>query len=499
MTVRRLGALATILFVLAGCSAAGADPTADGDGGELGATRWVLQSMSESGVLTIVPDGLYADADFRSNRVTGFGGCNDYDAVYRAAGRTLFIAVPVVTRMACPEPTGTFESTFLSLLHASRFYNVREDTLVIRGPDAAILLVFLAAPANPLLGTWVVDSYASAPNTLTAPLPDSHMTATFGLSKVVGFAGCNSYTGPYTTNGVVAAIGPLGTTAMACEEPLMTQESAFLAALQGVAAVEPRGQTLLLKDRNSGTSVILARSVTPEASASPSALASAAPSPSDTPKPTPTAAPSATPTPAPTPTPTAKPTPTAAPTATAKPTDTPAPTGTPAPTVKPPASVPPLASCNVIGPAGTPVATVKYPASWFTVATPPTLACRYFDPAAITVPSDPATLTTAVMIKADPTASYNDALTAATNPTAWNVTVNQPATVAGLPAHRIEATSTAGSEGVAAGQTRYGYLVDAGGHPFWIYTVGTVGSGPYNTNVQVVNLIASQVTITPAS
>ena len=103
------------------------------------------------------------------------------------------------------------------------------------------------------------------------------------------------------------------------------------------------------------------------------------------------------------------------------------------------------------------------------------------------------------MIKADPTASYSDALTAATNPTAWNVTVNQPATVAGLPAQRIEATSTAGSDGIAVGQTRYGYLVDAGGLPFWIYTVGTVGDATYNTNVTVVNLIASQVTIVPAS
>ena len=101
------------------------------------------------------------------------------------------------------------------------------------------------------------------------------------------------------------------------------------------------------------------------------------------------------------------------------------------------------------------------------------------------------------MIKYDATATYADALTSATNPTAWNVSVNQPATVGGLPATRLEATSTAGSDGVPVGQTRYGYLIDAGGHPVWIETIGTVGNATYNTNVQVVNLIASQVTITP--
>ena len=77
------------------------------------------------------------------------------------------------------------------------------------------------------------------------------------------------------------------------------------------------------------------------------------------------------------------------------------------------------------------------------------------------------------------------------------MSVNQPATVGGLPATRLEATSTAGSDSVPVGQTRYGYLIDAGGHPVWIETIGTVGNATYNTNVQVVNLIASQVTITP--
>src|SRR3954465_6833661 len=91
MTVmRRLGVLATLLLVVAGCTSAGPDDkTADGDGGELGASRWVLQSMTDAGALTIVPDGLYADAEFTSLRVKGFSGCNDYDAVYRNAGPEL--------------------------------------------------------------------------------------------------------------------------------------------------------------------------------------------------------------------------------------------------------------------------------------------------------------------------------------------------------------------------------------------------------------------------
>ena len=158
--------------------------------------------------------------------------------------------------------------------------------------------------------------------------------------------------------------------------------------------------------------------------------------------------------------------------------------------------MPPTATCTLTFP-GAATATIVYPADWNTVTAPPAAACRYFDPEPITVPADPSTLTTAVMIKAEPT-TYEDALAAATNPTAWNVLTNEPVTVAGLPATRIEATSTAGSPGFPAGTTRYGYLIDLGGGAAWMETVGTVGDATYTTNKSVVDLMASESTITPS-
>jgi hypothetical protein len=145
------------------------------------------------------------------------------------------------------------------------------------------------------------------------------------------------------------------------------------------------------------------------------------------------------------------------------------------------------------------IATIVYPANWFTVASPPNLACRYFSPTAITVPADPATLTTAVMIQSDPAATYQAALTAATNPTAWNVLQQQAVTVGGLPATKMEATSTAGSPGYPPGVTRYGYLIDVGGKGAWMVTSGTLGTPEYTTNQQVVDLMASKSTILTAT
>jgi heat shock protein HslJ len=493
MMIRRLFALAAIAVAVAACSSGGAgDATADGVGGELQATTWVLNSYAVAGTLTLVPDDQYADADFRAQRVRGFGGCNDYDAVYRNGGRILLVGMPIATLMSCGEAADAFQTSYITLLQQSRYYNVRNETLTIRGADLSILLVFDAAPSNPLLGSWIVESYASAPTSVTVPLTDTELTAVFRFKTVSGSSGCNTYQGGYTTNGTIAAIGPLATTQKACADDVMAQEQSFLADLQGVGRVQRQNDQLTLSDVGGHLLVALVKPSIVEPSPGPSATAAASASPSPTAKPTPTTAPTATPTAAPTPTATAAPT--------AAATATPTTSVSPAPTVVPPASLPPTASCQLVIPSSVAL-TVVYPASWFTVTAPATIACRYFDPAAITVPADPATLKTAVMIKADPATTYQDALAAATNPTNWDVLTNQPVSIGGVAATRIQATAKVATPDYAVGVTRYGYLIDAAGHPLWIETSGTVGDAAYTTNMSVVDLIVSQSKLTaqPAS
>ncbi len=494
MTGRRFLALIAVALVVAACSSANAgDETADGSGGELGATQWVLRSYDVNGTLTVVPDTQFVDANFVSSRVSGTAGCNQYDALYRAGGRTLLVGFATSTQRICDDASNALEQAYLANLAESRFYNVNGRTLTIRNGSLQVLLVFDAAPNNPLLGDWLILSYNNGSDAVTTPVPDSNPTATFGLRRLSGTTGCNAFQGDYTLNGDAVVIGPLARTQMACPDALMAQEQAIVTAFQGVGRVVYRGSQVDLKNLTGATQVTLIRPwAVPAPSASPSASASAAASASASAAPSVSASPSASPSPTPTATPTAKPTATA----TAAPTATPS-LGTPAPTVVPPQSIPPTATCQLsVTSNGTavPVATIVYPASWHTVTAPPTAACRYFDPQPITVPADPSTLTTAVMIKSDPAATYQDALAAATNPTAWNVTINKPVTVSGLQATLIEATSTAGTPGFPVGTNRYGYLIDIGGKPAWIETSGTAGSAAYQTNVSVVNLMASKST-----
>ena len=102
------------MLLVAGCSTASgaASDTADGSGGEIQANNWVLRSYDVGGSLTIVPDDLYADADFRAQRVNGFAGCNTYDAVYWASGRQLLVSMAATTLMACEDPAASFETAY---------------------------------------------------------------------------------------------------------------------------------------------------------------------------------------------------------------------------------------------------------------------------------------------------------------------------------------------------------------------------------------------------
>src|SRR4030095_14531858 len=137
MTHRRLGALAAlVLVVVAACS------PGDASGGQLEGSKWVLNAVSRGGALTVVPDTAYADAQFASRELTGFGGCNSYDALYRANGRTLLITQPRSTLMACDEATMDLEQSFLAALANSRFFTERANTLTIYDGDRNAILTF---------------------------------------------------------------------------------------------------------------------------------------------------------------------------------------------------------------------------------------------------------------------------------------------------------------------------------------------------------------------
>jgi heat shock protein HslJ len=433
MRLRPIALLIVAAALLGACSSAGSGA---GSGGTLEGTTWVLRSYDQAGELILVPEAEYADAEFGASRIRGFGGCNDYTAAYRAGGRTLLVSQSAATLAACAEESMAFEGAYLALLDSSRFYSARRDTLTIYDEIGSTVLVFDAAPRNALLGPWRVDSFTTSPGTVSAVLPDTELEVVFGIGSVGGSAGCNSFSGTYGTNGNVVRVGQLATTRKACPQEVMDQEAAFLEALQGIALIDPRADSVNLTDLDGALAVALIRPGAAAAEASPSP-GSPAPSPSSSPS--------------------ERSSETPAPTRTSTPS---APAPSTAPTVAP--SPPPTAArCDLVATDGVNVATIAYPGSWYTVTEPADLACRYFDPAPIEVPADPAALATTVQASVTDT-NFADAVAAATDAATWDVTQQSDLTVDGLAATQVIATASSDTAGIPVGMSRVAYVVDVG-------------------------------------
>jgi hypothetical protein len=271
----------------------------------------------------------------------------------------------------------------------------------------------------------------------------------------------------------------------------MEQEAAFLAALEGAARIDSRGSTMILEDRDGFAQVFLVRpqpEPEPGASESPSAEPAATP----TTEPTPTATAEPTDKPTPTPKPTVAPTPEPTPKPTAAPTA--APTLPPLPSIPP--SAPPTASCKLTPADGPVVATIVYPGGWYTVTEPADSACRYFDPAPITVPDDPSTLTTAVEAAIDP-ASYQDAVATATDPATWTVAAQSEFNVQGAPVTCIGAIAAADTAGIPVGQAQYACLASVGtAGTVILSTTGTPSDELFLTNAAIVSMMTMASTFT---
>lgn len=105
-------------------------------------------------------------------------------------------------------------------------------------PDGRFLAGCCRIPPSPLeVTTWRLDT----PDPKAAP-----PTVRFAEGRASGFSGCNRFTGSYTRDGDAISIGPLAGTMMACPEPRMAAEKAFLDALSGKHGVAIAGDRLTL-------------------------------------------------------------------------------------------------------------------------------------------------------------------------------------------------------------------------------------------------------------
>ncbi len=132
-----------------------------------------------------------------------------------------------------------------------------DATESIDGGAQAVGTAEPTAIADPTFGglggtEWTLTGFGD-PAAQTPRLPETNVSVTFSEQGITGNAGCNTFGGEfnYTNDGTVT-VGNIITTRMACEDPVMQQENAFLTALQTVNrfSVDDRGQLILFYTEN---------------------------------------------------------------------------------------------------------------------------------------------------------------------------------------------------------------------------------------------------------
>jgi heat shock protein HslJ len=129
-------------------------------------------------------------------------------------------------------------------------------TLTITLLVIAAFSLTACAASNSLSGTtWKLVSYGPPANPINAVVGAETSLSFDQDGKLSGTVGCNSLSGDYKVSGNTVTFGPIVTTLMACDEPLMQQETAVTQVLADTAKFSLENGKLTVTSQNGETAV----------------------------------------------------------------------------------------------------------------------------------------------------------------------------------------------------------------------------------------------------
>ncbi|PJF27005.1 MAG: hypothetical protein CUN53_05700, partial [Phototrophicales bacterium] len=197
-------------------------------------TAWQLVSLdgaTPAGVITLRFDD--------EGRATGSGGCNQFGGGYVVEGDGIQFSQVITTERAClNDDVMAQESAFYAALSEAVLFSLNDDELTITYGDNQTLTF---APLTTLSNTrWTLTA-------LNGEAPTATITLEFGVgNRAGGNGGCNTFGSGYTVSGDAISFQPVISTMMACEQGIMTQESAFFEALQSASSFSITDEALTI-------------------------------------------------------------------------------------------------------------------------------------------------------------------------------------------------------------------------------------------------------------
>ncbi len=249
-----LAAVPLVAVMAAGCSGGDAAQAPS-----LAGTSWSLATyVSPDGVSTpAVPDTDGAPLIFGDDGALGGStGCNSLMGTYEQDGSTLSITTGGLTMMACMGDLALQEDAVLkALAQVASFEATTGLTLLSESGD--VLLTYDAGITDLAGTTWQATGINNGAGGVVADDTTAGVTIAFADDGTVsGSGGCNTFTASYSTSDEdQIQIGPVASTRMACEEPVMATEQQFFAALENSTTYTVSGTSLNLRDADGATQV----------------------------------------------------------------------------------------------------------------------------------------------------------------------------------------------------------------------------------------------------
>jgi heat shock protein HslJ len=146
------------------------------------------------------------------------------------------------------------ELAFLEALTSVVRFELEDDDLEFYNAEGKEVAEFeRIKPVNLMRTPWVVVAINNGENSAVPILPDTTLTALFESEddRLSGQSGCNTFTTSYSRDGEEMTIEtPIAMTLMACDQPIMDQETMYIQALERTATFELGDETLILRSED---------------------------------------------------------------------------------------------------------------------------------------------------------------------------------------------------------------------------------------------------------
>ena len=222
-------------------------------------TTWRVIELSIDGATTTVPDSVVSTLRLSGGEATGSGACNAFFGPYVTSGSELSFGPIGSTRLVCAEPGGSIEAAYFEMFASVASYAIDETSLSLLDASGNVLARYAPLDVPTVVGVWSVTGFAGADGGLTTPLGDAQLSMILAPDGTVeGSSGCNRFAGSYVASddGTIT-FGPLAATGAFCSEEIMSQESAFLAALAASVTWARAGDMLGFRDAATEPTVTL--------------------------------------------------------------------------------------------------------------------------------------------------------------------------------------------------------------------------------------------------